>query len=68
MSEERGERRPRPRGGRRPRRKVCSFCVDKIAEKMLHAVYIYTAAVGGELVHHIQGNYHRDIHFYELHG
>ena len=30
MSEERGERRPRPRGGRRPRRKVCSFCVDKI--------------------------------------
>ena len=30
MSEDRGERRPRPRGGRRPRRKVCSFCVDKI--------------------------------------
>ena len=30
MSEERGERRPRPRGGRRPRRKECSFCVDKI--------------------------------------
>ena len=30
MSEERSERRPRPRGGRRPRRKVCSFCVDKI--------------------------------------
>ena len=31
MSEERGERRPRPRGGRRPRRKVCSFCVDKMS-------------------------------------
>ena len=31
MSEERSERRPRPRGGRRPRRKVCSFCVDKVA-------------------------------------
>ena len=31
MSEEREERRPRPRGARRPRRKVCSFCVDKIA-------------------------------------
>ena len=30
MSEERSERRPRPRGGRRPRRKVCSFCVDKL--------------------------------------
>ena len=30
MSEDRSERRPRPRGGRRPRRKVCSFCVDKI--------------------------------------
>ena len=30
MSEDRGERKPRPRGGRRPRRKVCSFCVDKI--------------------------------------
>ena len=29
MSEDRGERRPRPRG-RKPRRKVCSFCVDKI--------------------------------------
>ena len=31
MSEERSERRPRARGGRRPRRKVCSFCVDKVA-------------------------------------
>jgi len=30
MSEERAEKRPRPRGGRRPHRKVCSFCVDKI--------------------------------------
>ncbi|MBR6027555.1 MAG: 30S ribosomal protein S18 [Clostridia bacterium] len=30
MSEAREERRPRPRNGRRPRRKVCSFCVDKI--------------------------------------
>ena len=30
MSEDRGEKRPRPRGGRRPHRKVCSFCVDKI--------------------------------------
>ena len=29
MSEDRGERRSRPRG-RRPRRKVCSFCVDKV--------------------------------------
>lgn len=29
MSEDRGERRPRSRG-RKPRRKVCSFCVDKI--------------------------------------
>ena len=29
MSEDRGERRPRPRG-RKPRRKVCSFCVDKL--------------------------------------
>ena len=27
MSEERGARRPR---GRKPRRKVCTFCVDKI--------------------------------------
>ena len=30
MSEAREERRPRPRNGRRPRRKVCAFCVDKI--------------------------------------
>ena len=29
MSEDRGEKRSRPRG-RKPRRKVCSFCVDKI--------------------------------------
>ena len=29
MSEDRGERRPRPRG-RKPRRKVCSFCVDRV--------------------------------------
>ena len=26
------ERTSRPRGGRRVRRKVCAFCVDKIAE------------------------------------
>lgn len=32
MSEDRGERKPRPHGGarRRPRRKVCDFCVSKI--------------------------------------
>ena len=29
MSEDRGERIRRPRG-RKPRRKVCAFCVDKI--------------------------------------
>ena len=29
MSEDRGEKRPRPRG-RKPRRKVCDFCVSKI--------------------------------------
>ena len=27
---DRGERRPKSRGGRKPRRKVCAFCVDKI--------------------------------------
>ena len=31
MSEDRGERRPRPRG-RKPRRKVCSFCADKTVQ------------------------------------
>ena len=30
MSEDRNERRPRPRG-RRPRRKVCDFCAGKVA-------------------------------------
>ena len=30
MSEDRGERKMRPRG-RKPRRKVCDFCVNKIA-------------------------------------
>ena len=29
MSEDRGDRKMRPRG-RKPRRKVCSFCMDKI--------------------------------------
>ncbi|HPJ03191.1 MAG TPA: 30S ribosomal protein S18 [Candidatus Limiplasma sp.] len=29
MSDDRSDRRPRPRG-RKPRRKVCAFCVDKI--------------------------------------
>ena len=29
MSEDRGEKRPRPRG-RKPHRKVCDFCVSKI--------------------------------------
>lgn len=31
MSEERGARERRPRG-RKPRRKVCQFCVDKLAK------------------------------------
>ncbi len=32
MSEDRGDRAARrPRGGRKPRRKVCAFCVDKVA-------------------------------------
>ena len=31
MSEDRGDRIRRPRG-RKPRRKVCAFCVDKVAE------------------------------------
>lgn len=30
MSEDRGDRSRRPRG-RKPRRKVCTFCVDKVA-------------------------------------
>ena len=30
MSEDRGERKQRPRGSK-PRRKVCDFCVNKIA-------------------------------------
>ena len=30
MSEDRGERKQRPRG-RKPRRKVCDFCVNKVA-------------------------------------
>ena len=30
MSEDRGDRMRRPRG-RKPRRKVCAFCVDKVA-------------------------------------
>lgn len=30
MSEDRGERRERRPRGRKPRRKVCMFCVDKV--------------------------------------
>ena len=30
MSEDRGERKMRPRGGRRPRKKVCDFCSNKV--------------------------------------
>lgn len=30
MSEERSERRPRMGGARRPRRKVCDFCANKV--------------------------------------
>ncbi|MGI6691609.1 MAG: 30S ribosomal protein S18 [Clostridiales bacterium] len=31
MSEDRTERRQRQRGGRRPRRRVCDFCANKVA-------------------------------------
>ena len=30
MSEDRGDRKMRPRGGRRPRRKLCDFCSNKV--------------------------------------
>ena len=30
MSEDRGDRKMRPRGGRRPRRTVCDFCSNKV--------------------------------------
>ena len=32
MAFERGDRDQRPRGGRKGRKKVCAFCVDKISD------------------------------------
>ena len=59
MSEERGERRPRPRGGRRPRRKVCAFCVDKIAyidSKDVNRLRRFTNERGKILPRRMSGN------------
>ena len=59
MSEERTERRPRPRGGRRPRRKVCSFCVDKIEYidyKDINRLRRYTNERGKILPRRMSGN------------
>ncbi len=38
------------------------------AELGLHAVDIHAAAVGGDLVHHVERNDHGDAHFQKLHG
>ena len=45
MSEDRGARRPR---GRKPRRKVCAFCVDKIEyiDYKTEGYYVYVAFNG----------------------
>ena len=40
---------------------------DRHAEQLLHHVDIYAAAVCGQLIHHIERNDRRDVHFEELH-
>ncbi len=41
---------------------------DRQAEYRLHLVDIDGAAVAPDLIHHIEGQHHRDIEFHELHG
>ena len=41
---------------------------DRNAEEVFEGINIDTAAIGGKLVHHIECDYHRNIHFEELHG
>ena len=53
MSEDRGARRPR---GRKPRRKVCSFCVDKIDYKDINRLRRFTNERGKILPRRMSGN------------
>ena len=40
---------------------------DRHPQHVLHGVDIYRAAVGIDLIHHVEGNNHRHIHFQQLH-
>ena len=58
MSEDRGERVRRPRG-RKPRRKVCQFCVDKVANidyKDLNRLRRFISERGKILPRRMSGN------------
>ncbi|MGI6114705.1 MULTISPECIES: 30S ribosomal protein S18 [Clostridia] len=57
MAMDRGER--RPRGGRRPRRKVCKFCVDKVQHidyKDVSSLRNYVSERGKILPRRMTGN------------
>ncbi|MBQ8081701.1 MAG: 30S ribosomal protein S18 [Clostridia bacterium] len=60
MSEDRGERKPRPHGARRrPRRKVCEFCVGKIEYidyKDVNRLHRYINERGKILPRRVTGN------------
>ena len=56
MSEDRGERRaPRPRG-RKPRRKVCTFCTDKIEYKDVNRLRRFVNERGKIMPRRMSGN------------
>ena len=58
MSEDRGDRARRPRG-RKPRRKVCTFCVDKIQHidyKDIARLRRFTSERGKILPRRMSGN------------
>ncbi len=40
---------------------------NRYAEHSFHGVNVYRALITDNLIHHIQGNYHRDIHLKQLH-
>ena len=45
----------------------CRYRNHRNTKQCFHAVDIYGALISNHFIHHIQGNYHRDIHLQKLH-
>ena len=41
---------------------------NRHAQQLFHKVYVYCTAVSRDLVHHVKGHYHGNVHLQKLHS